>query len=85
MTIDENTYGLLCICALRYCHGRQTYIANQVQAMVNLNKLSNRDLRIISNDEKDLSWWHMPKDIQADWGRFYARVDAEMLKRGMIK
>lgn len=29
--IGKESFGTLCICAIRYCHGRQTYMPGLVQ------------------------------------------------------
>lgn len=51
--ISQDDFGTLCICALRYCHGRRTYMPSRVQGIVgaNLKHLSMRDLHIITKDE----------------------------------
>ena len=55
MTIDisQEDFGTLCVCALRYCHGRRTYMPSLVQqiVMAHFKDLSDRDLKVIADDE----------------------------------
>lgn len=52
LDLDEQDLGTLCICAVRYCHGRQTYMPSLVRDIVRplLPKLSNKDLGVMVND-----------------------------------
>lgn len=73
--ISQNDFGTLCVCALRYCHGRQTYMPSLVQqiVMAHFKDLSDRDLKIIANDERfqaDMSLWGDACDME-DWKNFY--------------
>ena len=77
MTIDisQEDFGTLCVCALRYCHGRRTYMPSLVQriVMAHFKDLSDRDLKVIADDEQyqsDLSLWGDHCDL-LDWKNFY--------------
>lgn len=50
--INQEDFGTLCICAIRYCHGRQTYMPGLVQSIVapHLSDLSDKDLAVMIND-----------------------------------
>ena len=50
--ISEEKLGILCICAIRYCHGRQTYMPGLVQGIVKqlLQKLSEKDINVMLED-----------------------------------
>ena len=50
--IDEELFGTLAICAIRYCQGRQTYMPSLVQGIVreHLRELSDKDLTVMIND-----------------------------------
>jgi transcriptional regulator with XRE-family HTH domain len=52
LELAEQDLGTLCICAIRYCHGRQTYMPSLVRDIVRplLSKLSNKDLGVMVND-----------------------------------
>ena len=73
--IDQGDFGTLCVCALRYCHGRQTYMPSLVQGIVmtHFKDLSDYDLRIIANDERfqeETNLWGNDCDKE-DWQWFY--------------
>lgn len=50
--IDQERLGTLCICAIRYCQGRQTYMPSLVQSIVKplLQKLSDKDIGVMLED-----------------------------------
>lgn len=50
--IGEKDLGTLCICAVRYCHGRQTYMPDLVREIVRrfLPALKDNDLQIMIED-----------------------------------
>lgn len=52
MKIDVGDFGSLAIAAIRYCHGRQTYMPALIQRIVidNLENISDRDLRTLIED-----------------------------------
>ena len=73
--IDQGDLGTLCICALRYCHGRRSYMPSLVQSIVlrHFKDLSDRDLKVIAEDEQyqsDLSLWGDACD-KMGWTSFY--------------
>ena len=77
MTIDisQEDFGTLCVCALRYCHGRRTYMPSLVQhiVMAHFKDLSDRTLKVIADDERfqaDMSLWGDTCDM-VDWKNFY--------------
>ena len=78
--INETDLGTLCICALRYCHGRRTYMPSLVQSIVikHFCDLSEKDLKVIADDEQfqsDMSLWGDACD-KADWKHFYQILKA---------
>ena len=52
INISEDNLGILCICAIRYCHGRQTYMPDLVRSIVKpfLPKLDDRDIGVMLAD-----------------------------------
>lgn len=52
LTIDQDDIGTLCICALRYCMGRRTYMPDLVRCIVRslLGKLSDKDVSVMLDD-----------------------------------
>ena len=81
MTIDisQEDFGTLCICALRYCHGRKTYMPSLVQGIVaeHFKDLSSSDMDIIQEDKRFqelMALWGDPCD-KIDWGNFYEALE----------
>ena len=77
--ISNEDFGTLCICALRYCHGRRTYMPSLVQEIVtaHFKDLDNRALTVISDDErfqKDMEMWGDNCD-KMDWQKFYRSLE----------
>lgn len=73
--ISQEDFGTLCVCALRYCHGRKTYMPSLVQSIVmsHFGDLSERDLKAIADDERyqsDMKLWGDMCD-KIDWLNFY--------------
>ena len=50
--ISEKDFGTLCICAIRYCHGRKTYMPKLVQDIVKeyLDEFDDKDIKVMEND-----------------------------------
>lgn len=49
---NPEDFGTLCICAIRYCQGRRTYMPDLVRSIVrpHLKELSDKDLAVMIND-----------------------------------
>lgn len=52
INISQENFGTLCICAIRYCHGRETYMPELVQDIVgaHLKELSDKDIGVMVDD-----------------------------------
>lgn len=50
--ISQEDFATLCICAIRYCHGRKTYMPSLVMEIVgrHLSELSDRDIKVMYDD-----------------------------------
>ena len=77
--ISQKDFGTLCICALRYCHGRRSYMPSLVQriAREHFKDLSGGDLKVIAADEQyqaQFNLWGDSCDL-SDWQRFYRDLD----------
>ena len=50
--VDTEDFGTLCICALRYCHGRETYMPGLVQDIIRplLPHVSDKTLGVMIED-----------------------------------
>lgn len=83
MTIDigQEDFGTLCICALRYCYGRQSYMPSLVQRIVaaHLKDLSDGDLKIMTDEARSESnmrlWGDGQRYGEVDWTDFYNTLD----------
>ena len=88
MTIDisQEDFGTLCICALRYCHGRRTYMPILVQRIVkaHFKDLSDRDLEVIADDERYQSDTDLFGDTcdKINWENFYKMLREWLMKTG---
>ena len=52
MKIDNDDFGILAVCSIRYCRGRQTYMPRLVRGIVkaHLSEISDKDLQVLIND-----------------------------------
>ena len=52
MKLNNEEFGTLAICAIRYCQGRQTYMPGLVRGIIrpHLKKLSDNDLLVMIED-----------------------------------
>ena len=50
--IDQKDFGTLCICAIRYCHGRQSYMPSLVQRIVKnqIKHILDNNLQVMIED-----------------------------------
>lgn len=75
VNMSQEDFGTLCICALRYCQGRHTYMPSLVQEIVgkHLKDLSDIDVTIVINDCESwnkLSCYGDNEIDKQDWLRF---------------
>ena len=82
--ISKEDFGALCICALRYCQGRKTYMPSHIQGIVSahFDDLTEKDLKVITEDrvsQQRFGLWGSDID-KADWDKFYARLQAYINK-----
>ncbi len=88
VTIGQDDFGTLCVCALRYCHGRRTYMPSLVQGIVteHLSELSDKDLSVMKDDcqrqQRDFSLYGDLFVDKPGWLCWADRVNAEIEKRG---
>lgn len=87
MSIDlsEEQFGILSICALRYCHGRRTYMPSLVQRIVgiHLSELTDKDIEVMMNDcqfQRKMNLYGDDCD-KVDWLKWEADVIAESKRR----
>lgn len=53
--IEKEDFGILAVCAIRYCQGRETYMPRLVRGILRpyLEDLSDKDLQVMINDCED--------------------------------
>ena len=86
MKLSEEEFGTLAICAIRYCHGRQTYMPDLVRDIVrpHLTELSGRDLNVMLEDCDFQERMHMYGDERIDkpgWLKWKEELTAEKERR----
>lgn len=86
MTLNNDDFGSLCIYALRYCIGRQTYAPEQVVgiATAGLKELSDKDLGVIISDldyQRYMDRYGDPKLDKPLWVSFERKVREEQEAR----
>ena len=71
MTVDNEDFGTLAVCAIRYCRGRQTYMPTLVRDIVkkHISEISDKDLQVLINDCGYTLVWEDNIDPKgwADW------------------
>lgn len=74
MKIDNEDFGTLAVCAIRYCRGRQTYMPRLVRGIVreHISEVSDKDLQVLINDCDYTLKWEDETDPKgwADWREF---------------
>ena len=50
--INQDDFGTLCICAIRYCQGRRTYMPSLVQDIIrpHLSELNDKTIGVMVQD-----------------------------------
>lgn len=86
INMNEENFGTLAICAIRYCHGRQTYMPDLVRDIVrpHLTELSGRDLNVMLEDCDFQERMHMYGDERIDkpgWLKWKEELTAEKERR----
>ncbi len=59
MKINNDDFGCLAVCAIRYCRGRQTYMPDLVRGIVksHINGVTDKDLQVMINDCESQALW----------------------------
>lgn len=52
INIDQEDFGTLCICAIRYCQGRETYMPDLVRQIIkpHFSELSDKTIGVMVDD-----------------------------------
>lgn len=83
--LSEEQFGILSICALRYCHGRRTYMPSLVQRIVGsrLKELSDKDIKVMVDDcqyQRTMNLYGDECD-KVDWLKWEQKVTEELKRR----
>lgn len=88
MNIDNNDFGILAVCAIRYCHGRMTYMPELVRAVVraHISEVTDKDLQVMINDcEHQYAFGHenIDKPKWIEWKDFL--INEQKKRRGGVE
>ena len=83
--IEQTDFATLCICALRYCHGRRTYMPSLVQKIVgnHLKEMTERDIDVLIDDcnfQRTMNLYGDECD-KVDWLKWEEKVKEEKERR----
>lgn len=84
--LNADDFGTLAICAIRYCHGRQTYMPDLVRVIIrpHLRELSDKDLNVLIDDcdfQESMQMYGDEKIDKPGWLKWRNELTAEMERR----
>ncbi len=84
--LEKDDFGTLAICAIRYCHGRQTYMPDLVRGIIrsHLRELDDKDLAVMIKDCDFQEQMHLYGDERIDkpgWLKWKEDLIAERKRR----
>ena len=87
INIDQEDFGTLCLCAIRYCHGRQTYMPSLIQGICKtyLKEFSDKTLNVMIEDcdfQERIRLYGDERIDKPDWLRWKDALLAEKKRRG---
>ena len=90
ITLSQSDFGTLTICAIRYCHGRMTYMPDIVRDIVRpyLDRVSDKDLNIMLEDcefQKQAQLYGDEKIDKPGWIEWENQLKAEKERRSNAK
>jgi len=88
ISVDDNSFGVILNCAVRYSIGRQTYMPGFVVGFITplLPHVSDRTLHVLDQDiteQKYLGGYGDPKIDEPVWMRFHEAIRTEEARRGL--
>ena len=80
----DRDFGTICICAVRYALGRETYMPSLVQHFIhrNLNLIDGYSLAVMVRDVKDAPSYGNETIDKPGWMNFLAVLEKELKDRG---
>ena len=86
VSIGDEDLGTLCICAVRYCQGRQTYMPDLVRSIVRplLPKLTDKTIHVMAEDCRFQKKAELYGDENIDkpgWLKWEQEIEEEKVRR----
>jgi len=86
ITTNRQDFATLCICALRYCHNRQSYMPDLVRSIIrpHLHELADHDIYIMIHDCEYQEQMHLYGDEKIDkpgWIAWKKELKKELERR----
>lgn len=86
ITISEDDFGILAICAIRYCQGRETYVPDLVRSVAkkHLDEIDDNDLAVMIADCEFQEWANLYGNEKIDkpgWLKWRDELLAERERR----
>lgn len=88
--IDQKDFGTLCLCAIRYCQGRETYMPGLVRKICEkyFDKISDKDLKVMIEDcgfQRRMNLYGDEMIDKPSWLAWETKLHDEARKRGLSK
>ncbi len=86
--IEPDDFGTLCICAIRYCQGRETYMPDLVRSIIRpfIKDLTDRDIRVMVQDCEFQERFDLFGNENIDkpgWIQWRKELEEEKQRRGL--
>lgn len=86
ITLNAEDFGILAVCAIRYCHGRQSYMPDMVRGIVrgHLAEVEDNELAVMIADCEFQEWANLYGDEKIDkpgWLKWREELLAERERR----
>lgn len=86
MTIDKEHFGMLAVCAIRYCQGRATYMPDLVRGIIrpHLKDINDNDLGVMIEDcsfQERMNLWGDERIDKPGWIQWKEELLAEKERR----
>ena len=85
ISLNPEDFATLAICAIRYCHGRQTYMPSLVQGIVrpHLPEMDDKDISVLLQDCKEMTEFDFghPGIDRPNWERWQEELKKEKERR----
>ena len=83
--LNPKDFATLSICAIRYCHGRQTYMPSLVQDIIrpHLSELKDMDIHVMLQDCEGMTEFDYghPGIDRPNWERWHEELKKERERR----